>query len=341
MSLQDKILECIKNSEYLSAYNIWKSNKYCIDEKIAFNICLKLGKVISYRIYDRLGNNLFIYFATKIIAYNNDLHYFPYHLIQGNNCKENVIGSFKFMTNVIEPIILDRVKLDIHPDLCHIVNEWCQTDLVLTHPLTRSLFNEHNNDIIEYTGGVKNSIDSGDVIINQKDIRICDIYKEITSHKFDFHQNDLVLHLRLSDFNYGQIIQYEWIKKLLDTLKWNQLYIICEKPKLEYENNYLAKFVKYNPIFIHGSLYEDVSKIFNAPRIICSNSTLCWIFTGLGSNYISWVPINKSIIPTPSIYTHHQLRDFIWHNYMLHQNVRRVSLNSVEYEIKYQDKIYE
>ena len=303
----------ITQNKYIDAYNVWKINKHYVDEKIGFDICLKLGKVVSYKINDRLGNKLFVYFAAKIIAYNNDCHFFPYKYVENN--KENNIGSFGIMTNLTDHLIKNKTKLDITPNVCNIINDWCQYDTILQHSLPRSIFNEYNYDVIE------------------NNTRICDIYNEIVRNKYEFNHNDIVLHLRLSDFNHGQIITYQSIQKLLDSLQWNKLYIVCKKPKEAYETTYINNFSKYNPTVLNGNLYEDISKIYYAPRLICSNSTLCWMIGSLGINHISWSPVNKSVIPLPSIYTHREVTYFIWHNYMLHQNIKKINFNCEEYEI--------
>jgi hypothetical protein len=327
-SVKSEIALHIEKDEYQQAYEIWKVHKNLIDEKIGFEICHKLGRIISYRHGGRLGNNLFQYFATKLIAYHNDLHYFHYDKVK--NMSYIVLDSTTLSDkSLISNLIKNKEKLHIIPNIIYVINDYCQIDYVLLHPLTKCLFTPYNFDIVTETGNVKIS----DIFIN--------IHK---NSKVQFNPDDLVLHLRLSDFNFGQILKPECIMKLLDKLTWNKFYIVCEKVIYNYEIKYLTQFLKYNPIFLQGDLYEDMASMFYAPRLICTNSSLAWLMGSLGFNYISYIPKNIGKISIPEGYPNKippEHDKIIWHNYHLHQDVKKININSVNYDSEFQSEIYD
>lgn len=277
-------------------------------------ICLKLGKVITFEIKGQLGNVMFEYFATKIIAHHNGMEYFHYNLVKHLNL---------YKIHNVKDLVEDKIKLNKIPNQIYVIDDWCQYDSVLLSSITKSLFNPYNNDIVF------------------GDLTMAKIFKNIESvPKIKFHKNDIVLHLRLNDFNHGQIIQPQYIVNILQTLTWNNLYLVFDKVKHKFEEEYISNFKKFNPILICGNLYEDISALYNAPRLICSTSTLCWIFGSLGNNWMSWVPTNKELPTFSSIFTKDNEKHIVWHNYMLHQDVKRIKYNSQSYDTKFQDKIY-
>jgi hypothetical protein len=323
--MNTQILTYIQEENYNKAYELWKDHKNTIDFHIGLNICNKLGKIISFIPGGRLGNCLFQYFATKIIALNNDLQYFNYNTIKNLHFKTLSIKSIN--ERYVHNLIKGKVSLNIQPNYVNLIEEYCQIDYVLLHPLTRTLFNPYNEDVI------LENIKINDLFIN--------IHK---NNKVQFHPNDLVLHLRLNDFNFGQLIQPEFIKKLLDKLTWNKFYIVCEKVIYNYELQYLSNFIQYNPIFLQGELFEDMASMFYAPRLICTNSTLAWLMGSLGFNYKSYIPKNIAKISIPEKLPENfpDIHDkIIWHNYHIHQHVKKINPNSENYEVQFQNELYD
>ena len=99
------------------------------------------------------------------------------------------------------------------------------------------------------------------------------------------NESDLVLSLRLDDFYQSEnsdgvsmVIPVDFYCRLLDSLDYDRLYIICDRIRHKWEERYLAKFDDYEPIhLIGGDLERDCAIMRTAPRLIHSNSTLCWI----------------------------------------------------------------
>jgi hypothetical protein len=94
--------------------------------------------------------------------------------------------------------------------------------------------------------------------------------------------DDLVIHFRLRDFmhpnNISEVIHPESYIKILEDLKgkYRLLYIVVEKPKEQWEIDYLQYFNKYQPIIISGTIKEDFNFIRSFSKIIISNSTFCY-----------------------------------------------------------------
>lgn len=265
---------------------------------------------------DGIGNLLFRYLTAKILA----KLYRKKYVFRANNVRKFKLDSVYELKYLLENykknpnMIPGNIQMD----------GWCQIDQIfLDFPEIVELFNENNTDQV------------------QDDMRICDIYNKITKYKIDFDDDDIVLHLRLNDFNHGQIIQPECYIKLLDTLKFKKLYIVLDKPKNKWEWEYIGHFKKYNPIIdLNSNLYSDVAKIYYAKRLICSNSTMCWIFGALGKSVESYLP---KVIKAPtfkSMYSDYVSDDYIHHNYMLHQDFLKCKPESKNFDAEYQTKIY-
>ena len=105
--------------------------------------------------------------------------------------------------------------------------------------------------------------------------------------------NDLVIHLRLGNFNFGgsnsQSLHPNYYLNLLDELSFENLVIVCENP-IRYGRTYLILFKKHKPILIHGSLIGDFNTLRHAKRFILSNSTFAWIAAFLGQGKELWLP---------------------------------------------------
>jgi hypothetical protein len=119
--------------------------------------------------------------------------------------------------------------------------------------------------------------------------------------------NSIVMHLRLDDFIlYGckttDIIDPDYYLNILKKLDFGQLYIVCDKIRHKWEENYLKLFNKFNPIMIQGTLLEDVAIMRDCPNLIHSNSTLCW--------FISFISKTKQMrfIPDTNFYEHQKLK---------------------------------
>jgi hypothetical protein len=97
---------------------------------------------------------------------------------------------------------------------------------------------------------------------------------------------DAVISIRLDDFLYvgwpsSNIVPPTFYVDILKQMTFKNLYIICDTLKHEWEKDYIKLFDIYKPILIQGSLMGDAVAIRDAPRLIHSNSTLCWVMSFL------------------------------------------------------------
>ncbi len=97
-------------------------------------------------------------------------------------------------------------------------------------------------------------------------------------------ENDIAISLRLDDFIQlpcptSDILPPTYYTEILEKIKFNKLYIICDKIRHDWEHKYLDFFSKWSPIMVQGSLIDDCSVMRDCQRLIHSNSTLCWIMS--------------------------------------------------------------
>ena len=106
---------------------------------------------------------------------------------------------------------------------------------------------------------------------------------------------DVVLSLRLDDFIQlpcptSDIISPTFYTNLLETLFFEKLYIVCDRLRYDWEYKYMEYFKKWSPILIQGTLIDDAAFMREAPVLIHSNSTFCWIMS-----YFSRAPKQRFI----------------------------------------------
>lgn len=111
--------------------------------------------------------------------------------------------------------------------------------------------------------------------------------------------SDIVISLRLEDFfqadaSTTNIVPPSYYLDVLAHQKYERLIIVCKRPssdpKDHWEKTYLSKFAHLNPIIIHGSVEQDSALIRLAPRLIHSNSTLCWFNSFLSNKLQRFIP---------------------------------------------------
>jgi hypothetical protein len=107
-----------------------------------------------------------------------------------------------------------------------------------------------------------------------------------TPHKYKLKENDIVMNLRLDDFIQrpcptSDIIPPQHYMNILENYKFdfNQLYIVCDTIRHDWEREYLKFFDKWNPILIQENILHDCAIMREAPTLIHSNSTLCWMMS--------------------------------------------------------------
>lgn len=105
--------------------------------------------------------------------------------------------------------------------------------------------------------------------------------------------NDVCMSLRLDDFMHNP-----WHPKsdvpypsyYIDILKglegtFEKLYIICDTVRHEWEWEYIRNFLPWNPILLQESFAHDCCLLRMAPRLIHSNSSLCWVMSFLSQGH--------------------------------------------------------
>jgi len=100
-------------------------------------------------------------------------------------------------------------------------------------------------------------------------------------------EKDICMSIRLDDFLHypyhskSDIPYPSYYKNILEGLDFQNLYIICDTVKEEWEWKYISHFWRWNPILLQGSFEQDCSLMRNCKRLIHSNSTLCWVMSFL------------------------------------------------------------
>lgn len=121
-----------------------------------------------------------------------------------------------------------------------------------------------------------------------------------------FQEGDVTISLRLDDFIQwpcptSDIIHPFYYLNVLRTLNVQRLFIVMDKVKHGWEQEYLSYFSKWNPTMIQGTVASDSAWMRSAPVLIHSNSTLCWI-----SSFLSQTA-KQRFIPTTHFYKGQQL----------------------------------
>lgn len=125
-------------------------------------------------------------------------------------------------------------------------------------------------------------------ILKNKDILyVRSLVKDVATVPID--PTDLCMSLRLDDFMHNpwypkSDVPYpsyytDILKRLEGT--FDKLYIICDTVRHEWEWEYIRNFMPWNPILLQESFAHDCCLLRTAPRLIHSNSSLCWIMSFL------------------------------------------------------------
>jgi len=115
---------------------------------------------------------------------------------------------------------------------------------------------------------------------------------------------DLCMSLRLDDFMHNpwhpksDIPYPSYYIDILTELEgtFDRLYMICDTIRHEWERKYLDHFRPWNPILLQASFAHDCCLLRTAPRLIHSNSSLCWIMSFLSQG------VKERYIPNTRFY---------------------------------------
>lgn len=251
---------------------------------------------ISYFVSGRFGNNLFQYFATKVLGKILNKEYVfngsKKPLTRGSNNEkikvENMVEVDEEMFNEIiskktqgTGYLTQGAGYSIEGNIYVVGFFQTQDWITLYKEYIQSLFTEENVDRIN------------------DDYTISDIVKHVSKIK-PIRDDILIVHLRMDDFFHNaynsevihpksiieEINKIEGINKIMfisDTLKkpWELSYV-----------NHLTYSVK-NSIAISNSLLTDFGLLYKAKNLMLCRSTLGWISGILSTeNKRNWFPLN-------------------------------------------------
>jgi hypothetical protein len=148
------------------------------------------------------------------------------------------------------------------------------------------IFKPYNNDYWQ--------IDSKKVSVKE--------YLIDSKNKINLNPNDVVVSLRLDDFiqlpcKTSDIIppQYYIDKLTKMDIKDSKVYIVVDKLKYDWEFEYIKFFKKWNPVVIQESLIHDIALMRDCPKLLHSNSSLCWIISFLSNKSTRIIPFTPKI----------------------------------------------
>jgi hypothetical protein len=242
-------------------------------------------KTVKFFVQGQFGNNLFHYFAAEIIK-----KIYGYDKVQPTfeiNLEFNTtIDDEKFKRIITAHIEGRKYELDTSKDIL-MMGFFQRSEIFLKErDYILSRFNEEN------TNNISNRI------------KIINIIKYQTKHTIEPTENDLVLHARLAGaFQWADFIDMENktsqlydpvdIKNIIKDIKYDKLYIVCNTPKADWENEYLKEFEDLNPTIITGGLGDDFDFLLKAKKLITSASTMSWMAAFLGNASEVHIPYNS------------------------------------------------
>ena len=252
-------------------------------------------KIVWFIPQGRTGNNLLQYLAAEVIK-----HIYKFDIVQKIDTIDGDI--FKITDESYTKITYDYMNSNEQfiSDKNIVLDGYFQKSDILLYlrPHLLQYFNIHNNTYINDT------------------YKISDFSNSATKHNIIFDDNTLVMHLRLDDFIHytssPNIFVKEELSKFIDTIKFTQLYIVCDKLRHDWEKKYVEYFVsKYQAQILCGSFLDDFNLLKITPRLVTSQSTFSWLAAYLGN-------ATEVYIPYSNFYKDHQILKECHQNCILH-----------------------
>ena len=236
---------------------------------------------ISYNLNGRFGNNLFQYFATKVISkYTNKKYVY-------NTYFNRVIGDEEFKV-IYESCIEGSFQTE--DDLY--LNGYFQTDfwIIKEKEFLQSLLTIDNIDRINKDYTIK------DIVLVLYDFSL----KELV-----LNPSSLTVHIRLDDFYHqgynSEVLDPDFLIEyinsvILDNNIKNCIFIV-DILKEDWEKNYINKLLTIpNSVIMNNDILTDFSLLFYSYNLMLCKSTFGWISSACSKyNKNIWLPINKSI----------------------------------------------
>lgn len=235
----------------------------------------KMSKIVYFCSHGRFTNNLFQYFAAQIVK--KILNYDTVVLdISNSNTLKNtcyIIDDAKF-----KQILDDKFLQKIDTSKNIYLNGYFQRSEIFKH------YREYIKSLIH-----ENNLDRFGISYNY---RICELILPLKNSNTP-SKSDLVVHIRLDDFIGDlQIFDPSSLKEIISKIQYDELYIVCDKLKQDWEYKYIANFLDLQPILIQGSLLEDFNFMRRANKILVSASTLSWMAAFLSDAEEVHIPYN-------------------------------------------------
>jgi len=227
---------------------------------------------INFCIKGRLGNAIFRYMASVIMCL-----YFNGEYTINNNCYQGIYLTDELFLEISKTILnkeYDNFKKFNTNGIT--MSQYYQHDLI---------YRNHKEFIIDFINKNPNhyvltdGINAGDT--NYEKFYMIDIIKTpITFNKY--YKN--VLHIRLEDFvKYNLYLNSDRIINLLKkNIITDSICIVCKKPEIEFELNYIQTIKDYlksqniEYSLEHNDTITDYYIMKEAEVLICSKSTLSW-----------------------------------------------------------------
>lgn len=235
-------------------------------------------KTVYFFVQGKFGNNLFQYFAAKILCtiYQFDA---VRPTFQMNLEFNHVIDDAKWMQIVRTHREGHTIELDPRKDIL-LIGFFQRSDVF--GPLRaelKALFHAENTDHISNR------------------IRIGNIVKYKSNHTLQLTTDDLTLHLRMGDFwdpvtERSQIFSPEDLKEIIGQIPHQRLFIVCQTPTEDWERAYVAEFNELNPTWINGNLGDDFDFMLRSSKLIVSASTMSYMAAFLGNATEVHLPYN-------------------------------------------------
>lgn len=223
-------------------------------------------------------NNLFQYFAAEIVK----------KLYGYDEVKPTIVINLEFNTVISDEAFKKICEFDERGELYPIDTS---KNILMNGYFQRSeIFKKYR----EYLKPLFN-INNPNYISNRT--CISNILKYQTKHTISPTENDLVMHIRLSDFydkvhNTSQLYDPDQLKDIIKTITYDKLYIVSTSPNQSWEKEYLSYFDNLNPIYINGNAGDDFDFLLKSNKILTSASTYSWMGAYLGNASEVYIPYN-------------------------------------------------
>ena len=245
------------------------------------NLLIKMS--ISYNVGGRFGNNLFQYFATKVIGkYSNKNYVYKKRFLTviGDNNYEDTYNKCKNNSSYLEGDIF----VDGYFQTTHWINE--EKDYI------NSLLTLDNTDKINDSYTVKDIVEA----LNSFD-------------KSSINEDDLVVHIRLDDFYHqgynSEVIHpvflRDYILPLMNTFK--RCIFVVDTLKKDWEREYMNILLLIpNSISVTNDMLKDFSLLFYSKNVLLCRSTFGWIASLISPhNKKVWFPEQFPLINSHQI----------------------------------------